>query len=53
MLSNAQLPKSFWTEATFIAYYLINGSPLIAIEKKNPQEVWYGSPPTFSDLKIF
>ena len=53
MLSNAQLLKSFWAEATSIACYLINCSPSIAIETKTPQEVWSGSPATYSDLKIF
>ena len=53
MLSNAQLPKSFWAEATSTACYLINRSPSVAIEKKTLQEVWFGSPPTYSDLKIF
>ena len=53
MLSNAQLLKSFWAEATSIACYLINRSPSIAIEAKTPQEVWSGSPATYSDLKIF
>ena len=53
MLSTAQLPKSFWAEAASTACYLINRSPLVAIEKKNPQEVWSGSLATYSDLKIF
>ena len=53
MLSNAQLPKSFWAEASSTACYLINRSPSIAIEKKTPQEVWSGSLATYSDLKFF
>ena len=43
----------FWAEATSTACYLINRSPSVAIEKKTPQEVWSGSPTTYSDLKIF
>ncbi|KAG8496281.1 hypothetical protein CXB51_009219 [Gossypium anomalum] len=53
MLSNANLPKSFWAEAASTAYFLINQSPSVAIEKKTPQEVWPGNPADFSDLKIF
>ena len=53
MLSNAQLPKSFWAEANSTACYLINRSPSVAIEKKTPQEVWSGSSATYLDLKIF
>ena len=52
MLSKAQLLKFFWLEATSTTCYLINRSPSIAIEKKNPQEVWSGSPPPYSDLKF-
>ena len=36
-----------------IACYLINYSLSVVIEKKTPQEVWPGSPATYSDLKIF
>ncbi|KAG8474731.1 hypothetical protein CXB51_031459 [Gossypium anomalum] len=53
MLSNANLPKSFWAEVASIACFLINRSPSVAIEKKTPQVVWYGNPANYSDLKIF
>ena len=53
MISNAQLPKYFWTEAVSTICSLINRSPSVIIEKKTPQEVWSGSPATYSDLKIF
>ncbi|KAG8481466.1 hypothetical protein CXB51_026218 [Gossypium anomalum] len=53
MLSNANLPKSFWAETTSTACFLINRSPSIAIDKKTPQEVWSGNPGNYSDLKIF
>ena len=33
--------------------YLINHSLSYDIEKKTPQEVWSGSPATYSNLKIF
>ncbi|KAG8491187.1 hypothetical protein CXB51_014418 [Gossypium anomalum] len=41
MLSNANLPKSFWAEAGSTACFFINRSPSVAIEKKTPQEVEY------------
>ncbi|KAG8489067.1 hypothetical protein CXB51_017037 [Gossypium anomalum] len=53
MLSNANLPKSFWAEAASTACFLINRSPSVAIEKKTPQEVRSGNPANYSDLKIF
>ncbi|KAG8498762.1 hypothetical protein CXB51_005210 [Gossypium anomalum] len=53
MLSNANLPKSFWAEVASTAYFLINQSPSVAIEKKTPQEVWSGNPANYSNLTIF
>ncbi|KAG8477517.1 hypothetical protein CXB51_031022 [Gossypium anomalum] len=53
MLSNANLSKSFWAEATSTACFFINRSLSIAIEKKTPQEVWSSNPANYSDLKIF
>ena len=47
MLSNAELPNSFWVKAASTACYLINRSPSVAIE------VWSGSPTTYLALKIF
>ncbi|RVW27547.1 hypothetical protein CK203_097505 [Vitis vinifera] len=35
MLSNVDLPKSFWVEAASTACFLINHSPSTAIDKKN------------------
>ncbi|KAG8473113.1 hypothetical protein CXB51_035076 [Gossypium anomalum] len=53
MLSNANLPKSFWAEAASTTCFLINRSPSVSIKKKTPQEVWSGNPANYSDLKIF
>ncbi|KAG8480196.1 hypothetical protein CXB51_024912 [Gossypium anomalum] len=53
ILSNANLPKSFWAEAASTGCFLINRSPSVVIEKKIPQEVWSGNPANYSDLKIF
>ncbi|KAG8489524.1 hypothetical protein CXB51_017540 [Gossypium anomalum] len=53
MLSNVNLPKSFWAEVASIACFLINRSPSVTIEKKTPQEVWSGNPTNYSNLKIF
>ena len=53
MLSNAKLSKSFWVDEASIACFLINRSPLVAIDKKTPIEVWSGTPTVYFDLKIF
>jgi transposase InsO family protein len=39
MLSHARMSKRFWAEAANIAYYLINMSPSILLNKKTPIEV--------------
>ncbi|GJS21654.1 retrovirus-related pol polyprotein from transposon TNT 1-94 [Tanacetum coccineum] len=44
LLIQSGLPKTFWAEATCTATYLINRSPLTAIEKKTPMEIWLGHP---------
>ena len=53
MLSNAKLSKSFWVEVASTTCFLINRSPLVAIEKKTPIEVWSGTFVVYSNLKNF
>ena len=50
---NAGLPKSFWAETAAYACHLVNRSPSTAINKRTPQEVWSGTPASYSDLRIF
>nr|GEU36123.1 retrovirus-related Pol polyprotein from transposon TNT 1-94 [Tanacetum cinerariifolium] len=40
LLIQSRLPKTFWTEATYTAAYLINRSPSRAIEKKTHMVIW-------------
>ena len=53
MLSNASIEKKFWAKAVNTAGYLVNRSPLIAIERKTPFEMWTGKPCNYSKLKVF
>ncbi|GJZ91728.1 retrotransposon protein, putative, ty1-copia subclass, partial [Tanacetum coccineum] len=53
LLIQSGLPKTFWTEATCTAAYLINRSPSRAIEKKTHMEVWSGHPSDYGMLRIF
>jgi hypothetical protein len=53
MLSNSGLNRCFWAEVASTACYLINRSPSIAIDKKTPIEVWFGSPADYSQLRVF
>ncbi|RVW14253.1 Retrovirus-related Pol polyprotein from transposon TNT 1-94 [Vitis vinifera] len=53
MRIDAGLSKKLWAEAVNTAAYLVNRSPLTAIDFKTPQEVWFGKPSNYSGLKIF
>ena len=53
MIAQAKLSKRFWAEAVSTACYLVNRSPLIALNFKAPQEVWYNSPVDYSYLRVF
>ncbi|GJZ08691.1 copia LTR rider [Tanacetum coccineum] len=47
------LPKTFWTEVTCMAVYLINRSPSRAIKKKTSMEMWSGHLSDYGMLRIF
>lgn len=51
MLSITGLSKQFRTEV--IACYLVNRSHFIAIDCKNPEEMWSGSRTNYSILCVF
>eukprot|EP00253_Pinus_taeda_P003041 PITA_03041 len=51
MLSGAGLGQEFWAKAVDTACYLVNRSPLSALDDKTPQEVWIGKKPSLSHLK--
>nr|CAD1829287.1 unnamed protein product [Ananas comosus var. bracteatus] len=53
MLSNAGLEHELWAEAVSMACYLVNRSPSMSINGKTPEEVWFGTPCDYSNLKIF
>ncbi|KAG8473087.1 hypothetical protein CXB51_034983 [Gossypium anomalum] len=48
-----QLTKVILGRSNLYCIFLINRSPSITIEKKTPQEVWFGNLADYSDLKIF
>jgi hypothetical protein len=40
MLNGAELGQEFWVEAVGTTCYLVNQSPSLALDDKNPHEVW-------------
>lgn len=53
MILDAGLSKVFWAEAIATAAYIHNGTPKRCINNKTPQELWTGSKPDSSHLRVF
>ena len=53
MLSNAGLSKEFWAEVVNSVCYLLNRSPLIPINCKTLEEVWFSPPFNYTNFRIF
>lgn len=53
LLINAKLSKGYWAESVHTAAYLINRSPIKSLNFKTPEEMWSGSKPNISHLRIF
>ena len=52
MMSQTDLPISFWGYALETTAFILNRVPSKAVEK-TPYEIWNGKPPSFSFLKIW
>ena len=53
MLSNANLPNGFWTEALATTVHLINRSPNKVLDTKVPEKIWAGKTPSYKHLRVF
>jgi len=53
LLLSSSAPKEFWGEAVHTSVYLINRLPSPIIGNISPYECPYGTPPTYSHLKVF
>ena len=53
MLSESGFEVRLWAEAAATAVYLINRSPLSAIQMEIPEERWTSVFPSFKDLRRF
>jgi transposase InsO family protein len=47
------MPAQFWAEAVRTAAYLRNRCRTRAVEGKTPYEAWFGSKPTFGNLRVY
>lgn len=53
MLFNAMLQMGYWAEAVGTAAYIVNRSPTRALSFITPEEMWTGTAPDLSHLRVF
>lgn len=53
MLFDSEMDLKFWAEACSTAAYVMNRTPRIRLENKTPMELWTGTKPDVSSLRIF
>ena len=53
MLSDAKLSDSFWPESLNTAAYVINLSPVVALDGDVPDRVWTGKNVSYDHLRVF
>ena len=53
MLEESGLPKQFWEDCLAAFMHVWNDCPTSALTKKTPFEVWHGSKPDFSHLRVW
>ncbi|TQE03722.1 hypothetical protein C1H46_010696 [Malus baccata] len=53
MLSEKQIPKTFWPEAVNWAVYVLNRSPTLAVKGKTPEKAWSGHKPSVDHFRVF
>jgi len=53
LLIEGNLPKEMWNEAIQTAAYLLNRSYTTALNNVTPAELWFGSKPDISNLRVF
>ena len=52
VLLEAKLPNSFWAEALNIVAYIINLSPIVALDGDVPSKVWFDKDVSYDHLKV-
>ncbi|KAL0541828.1 hypothetical protein IC582_021892 [Cucumis melo] len=53
LLFSASCPEKFWGEAALTSVYTINRLPSSVLQNISPFERLYGTPPNYSNLKVF
>ena len=53
LLSDANLPRSFWAEALYTVAHVINLSPSVPLQGDVSNKVWFGKDVSYSHLRVF
>lgn len=53
MLSNKEIPKTFWAEAVNWSIYVLNRCPTLILNNVTPEEAWTGVKPSVEHFRIF
>jgi hypothetical protein len=53
LLKQRGMPAVFWGEAVVTAIYILNRSPIKALNGRTPYDAWHGRKPTVSHLWVF
>ena len=53
MLSDKNIPKTFWPEAMNWTIYVLNKCPTLAVRDVTPKEAWSGVKPSVDHFRVF
>ncbi|KAM1826104.1 hypothetical protein ACFX13_025496 [Malus domestica] len=53
MLSEKQVPKTFWPEVVNCTVHVLNRSPILVVKSKTPEEAWNGLKPSVEHFRVF
>ncbi|GKB28169.1 retrovirus-related pol polyprotein from transposon TNT 1-94 [Tanacetum coccineum] len=53
VLSEKEVPKSFWPDAVQWANHVLNRSPTTIVKDMTPEEAWSGSKPSVEHFRVF
>ena len=53
LLSQAQLPRTFWGEALSTVVHVLNLTPCVPLQFDVPDRVWIGNDVSYNHLRVF
>jgi hypothetical protein len=53
MLTEKEIPRTFWPEAVNWTIHVLNRSPTFAVRNMTPEEAWSGTKPSVEHFRVF